>query len=194
MDYLSTKIDTILPDSFRTEYTDAAKKRQESAKTMTLLFALALVFIYSILAIQFESFLDPLIIMLTVPLGCGGALLTLWILGESINIFTQIGLITLIGLITKHGILMVEFANQLREAGKRTLEAILEAAALRLRPILMTTISTICGAIPLIVASGAGAEARQAIGYVLVGGLLFGTLLTLVIIPMTYLLVKREQA
>ncbi|HBN22819.1 MAG TPA: hypothetical protein DD412_06240, partial [Holosporales bacterium] len=149
---------------------------------------------YAILAIQFESFSDPFIIMFTVPLAVLGALISIYALDRTLDIFTQIGLVTLIGLITKHGILIVEFANQkMRETGAEIDAVIKEAAALRLRPILMTTGAMVFGAIPLIISSGAGAEARQAIGIVLVGGLLLGTLLTLYVIPMAYKIMKAHH-
>jgi multidrug efflux pump len=151
-----------------------------------LIFLLALAFIYLVLAAQFESFTDPLIIMFTVPLSITGALLALWWSGGTLNIYSQVGLVTLIGLITKHGILIVEFANQLRSKGMPLSEAVVEAAALRLRPILMTTGAMVLGAVPLALATGAGAESRQDIGWVIVGGLLVGTLFTLFVIPVVY--------
>jgi multidrug efflux pump len=151
-------------------------------------FVLALFFIYLVMAAQFESFVHPFIIMLSVPLAVAGALFALWATGQTLNVYSQIGLVTLIGLITKNGILIVEFANQLREAGRSTMEAIEEASALRLRPILMTTLATILGAVPLAYATGAGAESRQAIGWVIVGGMSFGTLFTLYVVPVVYTL------
>jgi multidrug efflux pump len=147
---------------------------------------LALAFIYLVLAAQFESFRDPFIIMLTVPLSMTGALLALWLTGGTLNVYSQIGLVTLVGLITKHGILIVEFANQLREKGIAMREAVIEAATLRLRPILMTTGAMVLGALPLALATGAGAESRQQIGWVIVGGLLFGTFFTLFVVPTVY--------
>jgi multidrug efflux pump len=180
---------SLSPD-LKKEWVGAAKMYTKSSMAMLLLFGMALVFIYAILAVQFENFLDPLIIMLTVPLGCFGALLTAWVFGQSLNIYTQIGLVTLIGLITKHGILIVEFANQLKGAGRTIEEAIREAARLRLRPVLMTTGAMIFGALPLILSSGAGIEARRSIGFVLVGGLAFGTCFTLLLLPKLYHAVK----
>ncbi len=182
-----------LSPSLKKEWTGAAKMYAKSSMAMIFLLGMALIFIYAILALQFENFLDPLIIMLTVPLGCFGALLTAWIFGQSLNIYTQIGLVTLIGLITKHGILIVEFANQLIHAGKTVEEAIQEAARLRLRPILMTTGAMVFGAFPLIMSSGAGIEARRAIGFVLVGGLIFGTCFTLLILPKLYHMLKMMR-
>ena len=159
---------------------------------MALLFFLAVVFIFAILAVQFENFVDPLIILLTVPLACAGALFFVWASGQSMNIYTQVGLITLIGLISKHGILIVEFANQLRSNGMSLIDAIIKSASLRLRPILMTTAAMIFGAIPLILSTSAGYESRHVIGTVLIGGLSFGTLFTLFILPTLYLIIKRK--
>ena len=150
-------------------------------------------FIYLVLAAQFESWIDPAIIMLTVPLSMTGALLALKLTGQSLNVYSQIGLVTLVGLITKHGILIVEFANQLQVHGRTKLDAVVEAATLRLRPILMTTGAMVLGSVPLALATGAGAESRQAIGWVIVGGLLLGTLLTLYVVPTAYMLLARTH-
>jgi multidrug efflux pump len=146
-----------------------------------------------VLAAQFESFIDPLIIMLTVPLSMTGALLALKLGGGTMNIYSQVGLVTLVGLITKNGILIVEFANQLQEEGRSPLEAVVEASALRLRPILMTTAAMVLGAVPLAMAVGAGAESRNQIGLVIVGGLVLGTLLTLFVVPTVYTLLARRR-
>ena len=146
------------------------------------------------LAAQFESFIDPLIIMLTVPLSITGALIALHLTGNTLNVYSQIGLITLIGLITKHGILLVEFSNKLQEQGRTKVEAVIEAAALRLRPILMTTGAMVLGAVPLAIASGAGAESRSQIGWVIVGGISFGTLFTLFVVPTAYTLLARTHS
>jgi multidrug efflux pump len=142
--------------------------------------------VYLVLAAQFESFRHPLTVMLTVPLAVTGALGTLWLTGASLDIYGQIGLILLIGLTTKNGILIVEFANQLRERGHGVRQAVLEAAVLRLRPILMTVIAMILGSLPLALATGAGAESRQPIGAVIVGGLAFASLLSLFVVPVLY--------
>jgi len=144
-----------------------------------------------VLAAQFESWIHPLIIMLSVPLAVTGALIALAWSGISLNIYSQIGIIMLLGLMAKNGILIVEFANQLRDKGYEVREAILEGAILRFRPVLMTTISTVFGAIPLVIATGAGAESRAAIGMVILGGLFFATTLTLFIIPVLYNLLAR---
>jgi multidrug efflux pump len=154
---------------------------------------MALIFIFLVLAAQFESFIDPLIIMLTVPLTMTGALLALYFTGNTLNVYSQIGLVTLIGLITKHGILIVEFANQLQETGLAKMEAVKEAAVLRLRPILMTTGAMVLGAIPLAIATGAGGEGRQAIGWVIVGGMTLGTVLTLFVVPTAYTYLARRR-
>jgi len=182
--------DEIFPDHFKKEWTGAAKASTEASGTAIMMFGMALIFIYSILAVQFDNFFDPLIIMLTVPLACSGALFAAWILGQSMNIYTQIGIITLIGLITKHGILIVEFANKLLARGEGIEQAVTHSAIIRLRPILMTTGAMILGSLPLVFSSGAGSEARTAIGIVLVGGLGFGTFLTLFVLPKIYCWIK----
>jgi len=182
-----------LPPSARTTLDGQSREFRESGQTLLITFALALVIIYLVLAAQFESFVSPFIIMLTVPLAATGALLALKLSGGTLNVYSQIGLVMLVGLITKHGILIVEFANQLRARGKRKVEAVIEAASLRLRPILMTTAAMVLGAVPLAIATGAGAESRSPIGWVIVGGLLLGTLLTLFVIPVAYTLLTRER-
>jgi multidrug efflux pump len=184
----------ILPPGYATDYAGQSREFRTSTASLALTFVLALAFIYLVLAAQFESFRDPFVIMLTVPLSMTGALLALFLLpGGTLNVYSQIGLVTLVGLITKHGILIVEFTNQLREQGRTVGEALVEAASLRLRPILMTTGAMVLGAIPLALASGAGAESRQQIGSVIVGGLLLGTLLTLFVVPTVYSLLARER-
>jgi multidrug efflux pump len=150
-------------------------------------------FIFLVLAAQFESFVDPFVILLAVPLSMVGALGALHLSGGTLNVFSQIGLITLVGLITKHGILIVEFANQLRQQGRDVMAAVTEAASLRLRPILMTTGAMVLGALPLALASGAGAESRQQIGWVIVGGMSVGTLLTIFVVPTIYSLFARRR-
>src|SRR5690606_1832546 len=149
-------------------------------------FILALIVIFLVLAAQFESFINPIVIMVSVPLAIAGALLTINLTGGSMNIFSEIGLITLVGLITKHGILIVEFANQEVAKGVTVIEAASKAALLRFRPILMTTAATILGALPLALASGSGSEGRQAIGWAIVGGMLLGTVFTLLVVPVIY--------
>ncbi|MDP2416128.1 MAG: efflux RND transporter permease subunit [Hydrogenophaga sp.] len=184
----------ILPAGYTTDLNGQSREFKNASGSLAIVFALSLLFIYLVLAAQFESFVDPLIIMLSVPLSMLGALLALKWSGGTLNVFSQIGLITLVGLITKHGILIVEFANQLREQGASTLEAVKQSAALRLRPILMTTGAMVLGAIPLALATGAGAESRQQIGWVIVGGMSLGTLLTIFVVPTMYTLLARKKA
>jgi len=183
----------ILPPGYTTDLNGQSREFRSSSGSLALVFVLALVFIYLVLAAQFESFVDPFVIMLSVPLSMLGALLALKLTGGTLNVFSQIGLITLVGLITKHGILIVEFANQLREQGMALRDAVLESAALRLRPILMTTGAMVLGAVPLALATGAGAESRQQIGWVIVGGMSLGTLLTIFVVPTMYTLFARKK-
>ena len=157
-----------------------------------MVFAMALVFIYLVLSAQFESWRNPFIIMMSVPLSLAGGLFALWQSGGTLSIYSQIGLITLLGLITKHGILIVEFATQLRDEGHDLLTAVIDASVMRLRPILMTTGAMVLGALPLALATGAGAESRRQIGWVIVGGLSFGTLMTLFVVPVVYSLIARK--
>jgi multidrug efflux pump len=176
-----------------TDLAGQSREFRDSTGSVYVTFLLALAFIYLVLAAQFESFVDPFIIMLTVPLSMTGALAALMLTDNTLNVYSQIGLVTLVGLITKHGILIVEFANQMQEQGKPVLEAVTEAAVLRLRPILMTTGAMVLGALPLALATGAGAEAREQIGWVIVGGLLLGTILTLFVVPTIYTLVASRH-
>lgn len=181
-----------LPDTMILSFTGETKKFLTDSKQMVFVFLLALVFVYLVLAAQFESFLDPLIIMLSVPLAVTGALVLLKVIpGGTLNIYSRIGLVTLIGLITKHGILIIDFANKIREEGKDALEAVKMAANLRLRPILMTTAAMVLGAFPLAYASGAGAGARRQIGYSIIGGMSFGTVFTLLILPVMYIIFMK---
>ncbi|MGD9509052.1 MAG: efflux RND transporter permease subunit, partial [Geminicoccaceae bacterium] len=182
-----------LPAGIVTDLNGQTREFRSSSSGLYVTFLLALAFIYLVLAAQFESWIDPAIIMLTVPLSMAGALLALKLTGQSMNVYSQIGLVTLVGLITKHGILIVEFANQLQEDGRSKLQAVVEAATLRLRPILMTTGAMVLGSVPLAAATGAGAESRHAIGWVIVGGLLLGTLLTLYVVPTAYMLLARSR-
>lgn len=184
---------THLKPGYAFDYNGQTREFRQSSSTLLITFGLALCFIYLVLAAQFESFVDPLIIILTVPLSMTGALALLGFTGGTLNVYSQIGLITLVGLITKHGILIVEFANQLRDQGKALVPATIEAASLRLRPILMTTGAMVLGAVPLAFATGAGAESRMQIGMVIVGGMTFGTLLTLFVLPTVYTLLTRPR-
>jgi hydrophobe/amphiphile efflux-1 (HAE1) family protein len=183
----------VLDDSFSTTLTGSSRDFAESSSNIWFAFLLALLLVYLVLAAQFESFRDPWIIMITVPLAIAGALLSLWLFHQTMNIFSQIGIIMLIGLVTKNGILIVEFANQLREKGMPKAEAILEASAQRLRPILMTTLATVLGALPIALALGAGAKSRMGMGIVIVGGLLFSLILTLFVIPAMYSFISGKK-
>ncbi len=183
----------VLPEGYATELNGVSREFKASSGALGVVFVLALLFIFLVLAAQFESFIDPFVILLAVPLSMVGALLALRLSGGTINVFSQIGLITLVGLITKHGILIVEFSNQLRQEGKNVMEAVQEAATLRLRPILMTTGAMVLGALPLALASGAGAESRQQIGWVIVGGMSLGTLLTIFVVPTIYTWFARKS-
>lgn len=178
----------VLPPEARLTWRGQSREFVEGSSALLVTFALALVIVYLVLAAQFESFIHPFIILLSTPLAVTGGLLSLHLLGLSLNIFSQIGLVLLIGLMAKNGILVVEFANQLRDEGLSVREAVLEASVARLRPILMTTISTILGAWPLAAATGAGAESREALGVVVIGGMTLSTLVTLYAIPALYLL------
>jgi multidrug efflux pump len=183
----------ILKPGYTTELNGTSREFRNSQGALVIVFVLALFFIFLVLAAQFESFIDPLVIMLSVPLSMFGAIMTLKLTGGSLNVYSQIGLITLVGLITKHGILIVEFTNQLREQGVDTFDAIVKASAQRLRPILMTTGAMVLGALPLAMATGAGAESRIQIGWVIVGGMSFGTLLTVFVVPTMYTLFARKS-
>ena len=182
-----------LDDTFRTALEGESRNFRESSSSLLFAFMLAILLIILILAAQFESFKDPFIIMFTVPLAIGGALLFMWIAGVTMNIYSQIGLIMLIGLVAKNGILIVEFANQRQNAGMDKSEAILGASVLRLRPILMTSASTILGLLPLVFASGEGANGRIAMGVAVVGGMLISTLLTLFIVPAMYMYISTKR-
>ena len=182
----------LLKPGYATELAGASREFKSSSGALGLVFVLALLFIFLVLSAQFESFVDPFVIMLSVPLSMVGALAALQLSGGTLNVYSQIGLITLVGLITKHGILIVEFSNQLRQQGLATTQAVVQAAALRLRPILMTTGAMVLGAIPLAMATGAGAESRRQIGWVIVGGMTLGTLLTIFVVPTMYTLFARK--
>jgi multidrug efflux pump len=183
----------VLKPGYTTDLNGTSREFKSSQGALAIVFVLALLFIFLVLAAQFESFVDPLVIMLSVPLSMIGALLALKWSGGSLNVYSQIGLITLVGLITKHGILIVEFTNQLREQGLEVVDAIVKAASQRLRPILMTTGAMVLGALPLAMASGAGAESRIQIGWVIVGGMSLGTVLTVFVVPTMYMLFARHK-
>jgi multidrug efflux pump len=183
----------VLPTGYVTELNGVSREFRASSGALGLVFVLALVFIFLVLSAQFESFIDPFVILLAVPLSMVGALLALRLSGGTLSVYSQIGLVTLVGLISKHGILIVEFSNQLRQQGRSIQEAVVEAASLRLRPILMTTGAMVLGALPLALASGAGAESRQQIGWVIVGGMSVGTLLTIFVVPTVYTWFARRR-
>src|SRR5215210_261468 len=183
----------LLDETFQTSLSGPSRDYAESSSNTAFAFGLALILIYLVLAAQFESFTDPFIIMITVPLALCGALLSLWLFGQTLNIFSQIGMIMLIGLVTKNGILIVEFANQKREEGIPKVQAVLEAAAQRLRPILMTSLATALGALPIALSIGAAATSRVPLGIVIVGGILFSLVLTLLVIPAVYTFISSKH-
>ena len=203
LEWIENALREVTPDALF-DLSGQSREFRESESGAMMLMVLALIFIYLVLSAQFESFVDPLIILVAVPLAMFGAFLCLvmlnkgndlgwWTMTGSWNIYTQIGAVTLVGLISKHGILIVEFANQLREQGMAKRDAVLQAASLRLRPILMTTGAMVLGAVPLAVATGAGAEARHQIGWVVAGGMSFGTVFTLFVVPVVYLLLSGQH-
>jgi HAE1 family hydrophobic/amphiphilic exporter-1 len=181
-------------DNTKIEYLGEIKNMKESDSGSLVTFLFALVFIFLVLSAQFESFADASLILVAVPFSMTGGVLTLLLFGNTINMYSNIGLVTLIGLVTKNAIMLVEFANQLREEhGMKIKEAVMESAKLRLRPILMTSIATICGAVPLVLAHGAGAASRNSVGLVIVGGMIIGTIFTIFVIPVLYQTFKRER-
>ena len=194
LDEMDRIAEEVLDDTFRTALSGDSKEYRESSSSLMFAFILALVLIYLILAAQFVSFKDPLIIMFTVPLAVAGALIFMAIDGQTMNIYSQIGIIMLIGLVAKNGILIVEFANQRQESGENRFDAIRLAAIQRLRPILMTSVSTILGLVPLVYATGEGANGRIAMGVAVVGGMLVSTLLTLFVVPAIYLYISTDRS
>ena len=185
--------DQLLDKSFNTALSGSSRDFAESSSNISFALILALLLIYLILAAQFESFIDPFIIMLTVPMAIAGAMLSLWICGQTLNIFSEIGVIMLIGIVTKNGILIVEFANQKRKLGMNKRVAAFEAASARFRPIVMTSLATLFGVLPIALALGSGAQSRSPLGTVVVGGLLFSLILTLFIIPVTYIAISSKN-
>ncbi len=188
LNFLSKTLDEVAPAGFRAGYEGEARRFIQERSSFALLFGLSLTIIFLVLAAQFNSFRDPLVVLIAVPMSIFGAVVTLALGAATLNIYTQIGLLTLIGLISKHGILIVDFANDLVGKGKSRHEAVLESASLRLRPILMTTAATVIGVVPLLVASGAGANSRFSIGLMIAAGMFVGTLFTLFVVPAFYLL------
>jgi multidrug efflux pump len=192
LERVETKARELLPASARLGWDGESRDFRETGSNLYVTFALALAIVFLVLAGQFESFVHPLVIMITVPLALTGALLGLWVCGATINVFSQIGAILLIGLAAKNGVLIVEFANQLRDRGMPFTDAVVEASALRLRPILMTSASTTFGALPLLLATGAGAETREPIGIVIVFGVTISAILTLFAVPALYAVIARH--
>jgi len=201
--WMETALQQVAPGT-QYDLSGASREFRESSSDFIVMLVLALAFIYLVLSAQFESFIDPVVILVSVPLAVFGAFMCLillnlgsgmhlWNSSGSWNIYTQIGVVTLVGLISKHGILIVEFANQLQAQGLNKLDAVIGSATRRLRPILMTTGAMVLGSIPLALAAGAGAEARHQIGWVIVGGMSFGTLLTLFVVPVVYMLLARDH-
>ncbi len=188
LDFLDRTAREVLPQEARISYLGQSLEFRESSGALYVTFALALLVVFLVLAAQFESFIHPFVILLSTPLAVTGGLLALWMTGQTLNVFSQIGMVLLIGLMAKNGILVVEFANQLRDRGMSVRDAVLEASVVRLRPILMTSIATVLGAVPLAMATGAGAESRQALGVVIVGGITLSTIVTLYAVPALYLL------
>jgi multidrug efflux pump len=186
--------DEVLDDTYSTALAGQSKEFEESSGNLYFAFAFALILIYLVLSAQFESFRDPLIIMFTVPLALAGTLLSLWYFNETLNIFSQIGIIMLIGLVSKNGILIVEFANQRKAQGLNIYESIVGAARARFRPILMTSLSTVLGILPIALALGAGSESRVSMGIAVIGGLIFSTVLTLFVIPVIYTYLTGRKA
>ena len=183
IDAMDRIADDVLDDTFATTLAGESRDFAESATSLVFVFLLALVLVYLVLAAQFESFRDPLIIMFTVPLALAGALLSLWYFNQTLNIFSQIGMIMLIGLVTKNGILIVEFANQRKAAGASVEDSIIDGATSRFRPVLMTSLSTVLGILPIALGLGAGAESRIPMGVAVIGGMVIGTFLTLFVVP-----------
>jgi len=183
----------VLPDDFATTLTGTSRDFSESSSSLLYAFMFALILIFLILAAQFESYRDPLIIMITVPLAIAGAVLSLWLFGQTLNIFSEIGIIVLIGIVTKNGILIVEFANQRRKVGLGRYEAVVDASVQRLRPILMTSLATVLGALPIALALGAAAKSRVPMGITIIGGLLFSLVLTLYVIPSLYTYLSKNK-
>ncbi|ANX03249.1 efflux RND transporter permease subunit [Immundisolibacter cernigliae] len=194
LDWLAAEAQQILPPGGRIDYDGISREFKEASQALALTFGLALAFIYLVLSAQFESFRDPLVILLSVPLAIAGAVAALYFSGLTLNVYSQIGMVMLIGLTAKNGILIVEFTRQLRAGGMAAREALVQASVLRLRPILMTSATMLLAAVPLAFAGGAGAESRHPIGWVVIGGLLVGTLFSLYVVPVVYLLLSGREA
>jgi len=192
--YLEELVRENLPDEAVIDYKGQSKDFITSGNSIIFVFVLGLIVVFLVLAAQFESYVHPFVIMMTVPLAAGGGLLGLYLTGSSLNIYSQIGLIMLVGLSAKNGILIVEFANQLRDEGKDFMFALMQASRTRFRPIVMTGLTTIAGALPLVLSSGAGSETRMVIGIVVLFGVFSATLFTLFVVPVAYNLIARKTA
>jgi multidrug efflux pump len=193
LDFMKEVSAKVLKPGYSTDVNGSSREFVQSSGSLTGVFVLALVFIFLVLAAQFESFRDPIVILVSVPLALFGALIFINLGFTTLNVYTQVGLVTLMGLISKHGILIVEFANELQAAGRSKLDAIVEASSVRLRPILMTTAAMVLGVVPLVIASGAGAAGRQSMGIVIFTGLSIGTLFTLFVVPAMYLFIGADH-
>jgi multidrug efflux pump len=191
LNYLEQLVRENLPDYAVVDYKGRSRDFKYSGDASIMMFGLGILVMFLVLAAQFESYISPLIITLTVPLAMAGGLLGLWLTGNSLNLYSQIGLIMLIGLAAKNGILIVEFANQLRDEGRDIRTAIVEASKIRLRPIIMTSITTLAGAVPLFISSGAGSETRTVLGVTLFAGVIVATIFTLFVVPVAYQLLVR---
>ncbi|MDE2372372.1 MAG: efflux RND transporter permease subunit, partial [Burkholderiales bacterium] len=192
LDFMRKTLAEVAPSGYTADYSGQSRQFVKESGGFALTFAFAVIIVFLALAAQFESFRDPIVILVSVPLALFGALIFIFLGFASINIYTQVGLVTLMGLISKHGILMVEFANEAQRAGKSKREAIEQAAETRLRPILMTTAAMVFGVVPLVFASGAGAAGRSAMGLVIFTGMSIGTLFTLFVVPAMYLFIGQD--
>ena len=190
--YLNQLVKDHLPATATVDYRGMSRDYKNSSGSMFFMFALGILITYLVLAAQFESYIHPFVIMLTVPLAIAGGLFGLWITGSTLNLYSQIGLIMLIGLAAKNGILIVEFTNQLRDRGVEFSEALLEASSARLRPIIMTSLTAVAGALPLVISSGAGSETRFVIGVVVISGVIVATFFTLFVVPVAYTLLANN--
>jgi multidrug efflux pump len=188
LDSLNRIAGEVLPKGSSTALAGESRELEESGSSLYFAFVLALIVVFMVLASQFESLVHPFTVLLAVPLAVTGALFTLALAGSTINVYSQIGMILLIGLVTKNSILLVEYINQLKEKGMTTIDAALEAGRIRLRPILMTSVATVMGALPIALGLGAGSLSRRPLGYAIVGGMLFSTLLTLYVVPAVYVI------
>jgi multidrug efflux pump len=194
LNYLEGVVREEAPAGVQIDFNGESRELKRSASGLYLTFGFALLIVYLVLAAQFESFVHPLVILATVPLALTGALIGLWLFNSTINVYSQIGAVMLIGIASKNGILIVEFANQLRDQGRGFIDAITHSASVRLRPVLMTTLATAAGALPLMLASGAGAESRQSIGATVFFGATFAVALTLLVVPALYVLIARNTS